>query len=149
MNGFSFLLRISALCMGAIIFLTFLQVVLRYAFHQPLSWIEEASRYLFVWIVMLGSAIAFRTGQHIRIDFTSQYIGHGANTKLELIRLLLSTIAAAMLLYSSSLVAWRNRYSTFYTIPELPLLLLYLAIPLCSILMLSFLLERIKKMLWT
>jgi TRAP-type C4-dicarboxylate transport system permease small subunit len=43
---------------------TLAQVVARYAFGAPLIWSEEAARYLFVWVSMLGAALAVRQGAH-------------------------------------------------------------------------------------
>lgn len=36
-----------------------LQVVMRYFFHNPLSWAEEACRYSFVYSVMLATVCIF------------------------------------------------------------------------------------------
>ncbi|WP_158735716.1 TRAP transporter small permease [Alteribacillus sp. YIM 98480] len=35
----------------------------------PLSWPNEAMRFLFIWFVMLGSAYALREKKHIVVDF--------------------------------------------------------------------------------
>jgi TRAP-type C4-dicarboxylate transport system permease small subunit len=40
------------------------QVVARYVFGAPLIWSEEAARYLFVWVSMIGAALAARQGAH-------------------------------------------------------------------------------------
>ncbi len=53
----------------AMVLFTFLQVVGRYVFASPPSWTEELSRYLSVWLIFLGAAIAFRTGAHLGLDF--------------------------------------------------------------------------------
>jgi TRAP-type C4-dicarboxylate transport system permease small subunit len=49
--------------------LSFVQVVLRYGFGRPLTWTEEVSRYLFVWVVFVGTAVAARHNAHIALDF--------------------------------------------------------------------------------
>ncbi|WP_270934966.1 TRAP transporter small permease [Falsiroseomonas oryzae] len=43
---------------------TLAQVMARYAFGAPLIWSEEAARYLFVWVSMIGAALAARQGAH-------------------------------------------------------------------------------------
>ncbi|HUP98558.1 MAG TPA: TRAP transporter small permease [Usitatibacter sp.] len=47
-----------------------LQIVSRYTALIP-SWIwtEELSRFLFIWMVMLGAMIAVREGTHFIVDF--------------------------------------------------------------------------------
>jgi TRAP-type C4-dicarboxylate transport system permease small subunit len=47
---------------------TFAQVVTRYALGDPLIWSEEAARYLFVWVSMVGAALALREGGHFGLD---------------------------------------------------------------------------------
>jgi len=45
----------------------FIGVVARYGFHRPLIWSDELSSILFLWLAMLGSAVAFRRGEHMRM----------------------------------------------------------------------------------
>ncbi len=40
----------------------------RYALNDAISWSEEASKYLMVWLTFLGAPIALRHGGHINID---------------------------------------------------------------------------------
>jgi TRAP-type C4-dicarboxylate transport system permease small subunit len=49
--------------------IVFLQVIHRYVLAQPLHWSEEAARYLFVWLSMLGAALAVQKRGHFGIDF--------------------------------------------------------------------------------
>ena len=43
-------------------------VIMRYFFHSGLTWAEEVSRFLFVWLTFLGSIVAFRDNEHLGID---------------------------------------------------------------------------------
>jgi tripartite ATP-independent transporter DctM subunit len=45
--------------------LLFAGVVARYAFHQPIAWSDELAGSLFLWLGMLGAAIALRRGEHL------------------------------------------------------------------------------------
>jgi C4-dicarboxylate transporter DctQ subunit len=47
----------------------FVQVVLRYIFFSPLSWAEELSKYLLVWVSCLGSANGIKDAMHVSIDY--------------------------------------------------------------------------------
>ena len=47
---------------------TFAQVVTRYGLGDPLIWSEELARYLFVWVSMIGAALAIREGGHFGLD---------------------------------------------------------------------------------
>ena len=52
--------------MGSFIFLN---VVLRYFFNSGLTWAEELSRFLFVWLVFMGAIGALKDNHHL--GFTS------------------------------------------------------------------------------
>ena len=42
-------------------------VIARYVFHNPLIWSDELASILFLWLAMLGSAIAFERDDHMRM----------------------------------------------------------------------------------
>ena len=46
----------------------FVNVVLRYVLLAPISWAEEISIYLVIWIVFVGGSVLIRTGGHITVD---------------------------------------------------------------------------------
>ena len=58
---------LAALVLGAAVVLVSMQVFLRYVFNAPQAWAEEVGRYLFVWSVFLGAAVALAEDRHIRI----------------------------------------------------------------------------------
>ncbi|MDR2788761.1 MAG: TRAP transporter small permease [Candidatus Accumulibacter sp.] len=43
-------------------------VVLRYFFNSGITWAEEASRYLFIWLIFLGAIVASRENAHLGVD---------------------------------------------------------------------------------
>lgn len=42
-------------------------VTARYVFHAPLVWSDELASILFLWLSMLGSVVALRRGEHMRM----------------------------------------------------------------------------------
>ena len=46
----------------------FANVLMRYFFHSGLTWAEEISRFLFVWLIFLGSIVGFKANEHLGID---------------------------------------------------------------------------------
>src|SRR5262249_21495399 len=46
----------------------FAQVFTRYVLDNPLIWSEEVARYLFVWVSMIGGALAVREAKHFGLD---------------------------------------------------------------------------------
>lgn len=119
----------------AFVVLSFVQVVLRYGLGQPLTWSEEVSRYLFVWVVFLGGGVAARYRGHIVLDFVVSALPPR-------IRLLLGTLmgllSLAMLLvvfawqgWILTLVSWRQESPA----TGLPVGVATLAIPVGGLLM--------------
>ncbi len=43
-------------------------VFTRYVLRQPLVWSDELATILFLWLAMLGSVVAYRRGEHIRLS---------------------------------------------------------------------------------
>jgi TRAP-type C4-dicarboxylate transport system permease small subunit len=44
-------------------------IIFRYLFNSPLSWEQEASTLLFIWVAFLGASIAFHMKAHVSITF--------------------------------------------------------------------------------
>jgi tripartite ATP-independent transporter DctM subunit len=44
-------------------------VIARYVFNRPLTWSDELASILFLWLAMLGSVIALRRTEHMRLAF--------------------------------------------------------------------------------
>lgn len=57
-----------ALCLAAMVLMVFGNVVLRYGFNSGLTVSEELSRWLFLWLVFLGAAVAVRERAHMGSD---------------------------------------------------------------------------------
>lgn len=57
-----------AVCLSCMAILVFLNVVLRYAFDSGITWSEEMSRFLFVWLTFLGAIGALKDNSHLGVD---------------------------------------------------------------------------------
>jgi len=60
--------NVTFLCFTCMLIVMILQVFFRYLFKLSVPWTDEASRYLFIWAIFLGSALAQRNREHIKID---------------------------------------------------------------------------------
>lgn len=72
-----------------------LNVYMRYVVNQSLGWADELSRFLFIWMSLLGATMAFEKGQHVGLDFI---IDRVTNTKLKLGMLLLVDVLTMVVL---------------------------------------------------
>lgn len=94
---------IQALLYGVIAFFlsmmavfVFGNVVLRYFFNSGLTWAEEASRYLFIWLIFLGAIVAFQENSHLGVDTLVNHLSLKNRKRLYIVNNLL--ILATMLL---------------------------------------------------
>lgn len=65
---FKLLKLLIVLCMLGMVLLVFGNVVLRYAFNSGITVAEELSRWLFVWMIFLGSLVALKERAHMGLD---------------------------------------------------------------------------------
>lgn len=75
----------------AIIVVLATQVILR-TFSFALSWSEEVSRYLFVYMVLGGVALAFKKGAFVSVDFLSNFIPRKINKFIDVIAQILTLL---------------------------------------------------------
>ena len=125
--------------MAAMAALVFANVVSRYLFNYSIIWVEELTRYMMVWLGFLGSGLVLRFGAHVAVDVFQDLLPTRAAQALRaaIVALLGATFAA---------MTWLGlRYAAFAWDQETPALgwstgLIYLAIPIGSLLMLAHLL---------
>jgi len=124
---------------GALAFaslLLFVNVVLRYWFLAPISWAEELTLYVMVWIVFIGSSVAIRFRGHIAIDLLPMVLSPTARRRLAVLVALGVLVFLAVFFYYSGQHTLRVRASGQVTpVMQAPMWLAYLAMPAGSALM--------------
>ena len=58
---------VSAVLMLAIITLLLTTVVTRYVLATPIVWVDEVVSICFIWVTMIGSALAMHRNEHLRL----------------------------------------------------------------------------------
>jgi tripartite ATP-independent transporter DctM subunit len=84
----------TALLVAAEIAVLLAGVVGRYVFHTPLIWSDELATILFLWLAMLGSAVAFDKGEHMRMTAVVGKLSPAARAFADV----LATVAALVFL---------------------------------------------------
>src|SRR5712691_7586409 len=108
-----------------------LQVVSRYTQLIPsYIWTEELSRFLFIWMVMLGAMIGIREGTHFEVDVWPE-LGRRANAALRIVSHLFVLVLALVFL------AWGIKFVEFgwyqeSELAELPMPFIFIAWPLAE-----------------
>lgn len=79
------------------------QVITRYVFNAPLTWSEELSRYLFIWLSFLGTWYAWVRREHLGIDLLPEALPPPAR------RVLLVLLEAIVLLFAVASMYYGQR----------------------------------------
>ncbi len=123
----------------------FYSVVMRYALNRPVTWTEDASTILMVWMVLLGAPIGLRSGAHVSIEFLVEKVSGGARTALRLIALAVTAYVALMMVRHGWLLAVRGMRRIVSTMEWLPFGYAYAALPVGYALMVLVCVEEACK----
>lgn len=116
----------------------FANVISRYVFNYSLAWSSEVSRYSFVWITFLGTAVALREDSHAKIDLFLEKAPGRLKTYLILIKYSLMLALSALLIVTGTNHVISIWYTKAAYMRFLSMGWMYLSIPLCGLLMLLF-----------
>lgn len=70
--------------------IAFINVVSRFTLKLSISYIEELEIYLYVWLVLLGSAIAFKNWKHLSVSILVEKFSRRARKVVEILVALFS-----------------------------------------------------------
>jgi C4-dicarboxylate transporter DctQ subunit len=117
--------------------LLFVKVVLRYVFLAPLSWTEELTIYLIVWVVFVGGSVAVRTHSHITVDLLPMVLSAVGRRYLRILVFFVASVFFVWFIYYSAAHTLRVRALGQVTpAMQAPMWLAYLAMPVGASLML-------------
>jgi TRAP-type transport system small permease protein len=111
----------------------FYSVLLRYVFKSPLAWSEEVARYMFIWMVFLGFSIAEKSGDHFRIEVFIETVTPKVRLIIEIFLNIL-IFYALFVLFQEGMNYYQQGKSGLSTILEMPLNLIYIALPISMVL---------------
>lgn len=131
----------SVAAMSVMLVVIFAQVISRYVFNWTPEWSEELARYLFVWVVFIGSALIMGESGHLAVQFVPNHFKGTATGPLLEIVINLSGYVFILILFTQG--AKMTRVMTFQMSPgmEIPMSWVYAVIPLSSALMLLYLVK--------
>jgi len=81
---------LGSILVAVMVTISFVNVITRYFIRMSLSWSEEITVNLFVWVVMLGTAIAFKKGSHLGMEFIYERFPYRIKKVLFLLSAILS-----------------------------------------------------------
>ena len=124
------------LAMAGASVLLFVNVILRYVFLSALSWAEEVTMYLIVWLVFVGGSVTLRMFGHISIDLLPLALSPAGARRLRIfVGAAMVVFFAAFFFYSGEHTLRVMRTGQLTPVLEAPMWLTYLAMPVGSVLM--------------
>ena len=126
--------NLAALLLGLLLVAMCWQVLTRYALGAPSDWTEEASRYLYVYVVFLGTSAGISSRSHVSIPYFTDRLP-------PLPRLALSLCVDVLILAFLAVMVWWGARATLRNV-DIPLSVtqvsyawVYVVVPLTSLAM--------------
>jgi len=132
--------------LGLMVVLVFGNVVLRYGFNSGITFSEEVSRFLFVWMVFLGSVLMLRDNGHLGVHTLTSQLPLAGKKVCKLLGDLLTLACCVLLSFGAWQVIGLN-LANIAPISGIPLGVVYMACMLCSVGMAILLLGSIYRLL--
>jgi TRAP-type C4-dicarboxylate transport system permease small subunit len=120
--------------MAVLVVVASLQVGARYFFDRPLTWSEEAVRYVMIWTALLAAAWSVRDREHITVDLMMAFLPPRGRRVLDVIRNLLVATFCLVLLPAAIRVT-QDVHSQLGVAIEIPLSWVFASLPIALALM--------------
>lgn len=103
---------ICAALLTFIIAILLIGVTARYVFSSPIIWVDETASLAFLWLAMLGAAIAIDRHEHLRLTVFLHLLEERKQTFVTTVGLLLTAVFLGSLLYPAIDYAIEESYVT-------------------------------------
>ena len=118
-----------ALLLALTVMVALSQVVFRYGLDSSLSWSEELARYLFIWVIFLGTASAVRRGQHMAVEALASILPSWVLRPLAALVAIVSIIFFGVVIYTGVLLT-ENAVMQLSTALEVSVAYVYVSAPI-------------------
>lgn len=115
--------------LSAMFLILLAQVIMRYVFSRPLTWSEEAARFIFVYVSFIGISYAYRQKGHIRMEVVVNLFPQAFRRGLEVL-INLGTIALFCYMIPFSFRFIGIQAGVKATATHIPMSIVYTALPL-------------------
>jgi TRAP-type C4-dicarboxylate transport system permease small subunit len=136
---------VNAFFLLVMVLVILLQVIARYAFNHALPWPEELGRFLFAWIVFLGTVSVIQADEMLSLDLVYRYIPKGAAAVLKLVVSLIVFVFLLVMCKGGYELMIRQASQRSVGL-EVPMGIVYFVIPFATLLMALIVLLRIVRM---
>ncbi|NMF17500.1 TRAP transporter small permease [Cloacibacillus porcorum] len=127
-----------------------LQIVFRYFINASIPWSEELTRYIFIWQIWLGTSFAQRDGKHLKVEVLYSLMNPAGKKFLSVLsNLIFLSFCVFLTVNGFSLVMnLAHRYSLSPAM-EIPLLFVYLSLPVSNFVLSVRIIAGLKEIITT
>ena len=118
---------VAAACLGMY------QILSRFVFQQPAEWSEVLIRFTLIWMVFLGSPVAFRQGAMVCVDLAHRMAGPIGKRLLDALAAVCALVILAVMLWFGIEYAWRGRFQTISGLESYSMSWAYAAVPIGAV----------------
>lgn len=117
-------------------------IAMRYLLGQPISWSNAVARYIYIYIVLIGSAISYMLEGHAVIESFYNIMPRGVKMVFDLAHYLIVMGLSLILIvrgtkYAIGMWGVHSPVLTFF-----PMGIVYLAVPICFVIIFLYLLRK-------
>jgi len=140
---------VAAILLLIMFLVAFVNVLSRYLFKMSLAFIEEIEVNFFVWMSVLGIAIAFKRNSHLSMEFLKNMMPAKVREYLWVLGMMLSLAIFIVLIYLSSILIYNEvtLYRTSSMALDIPMWIYYVGMTLCSLVVVARILQNLKRWL--
>ena len=129
---------LGTITLGIMSVLVVYQVITRYVFNSPSAFSEALAQYLFVWMIMFGSAYVYGSREHLTIDLLKDKFPAGMNMVVELVT---NLCLFAFVLFICVIGGWKYTSSQVKRIDpslHISMAILYFSVPFTGVITLYY-----------
>ena len=117
---------------GLMVLLVFGNGVLRYGFNYGIIFSEEVSRFLFVWMVFLGSVLMLYDNGHLGVHTVTKLLPLAGKKACKFISDLTTLACCCLMTYGGVKIVKLNM-ANIAPVSEIPIGVVYIALLVCSV----------------
>ena len=117
---------------GLMVLLVFGNVVLRYGFNYGIIFSEEVSRFLFVWMVFLGSVLMLHDNGHLGVHTVTKLLPLAGKKACKFISDITTLACCVLMTYGGIKIVGLNM-ANIAPVSGIPIGVVYMALLVCSV----------------
>ncbi|MGH8193584.1 MAG: TRAP transporter small permease [Woeseiaceae bacterium] len=111
------------------------QIISRYLLGQPSTWTEELSRFLLIWVGLLGGSYAYHMKMHLGLDLLTERLpARARRIQARFVHVVVIIFAVTALIGGGLRLIWLNYDLNQYSAAlNLPIAIVYLSLPISGL----------------